>query len=249
VRIYINKCDNMNNSDRSANKSDNVIKSDKGIKGDNAEMTDDIEKNKVGNDIVKIKTIDLNNISSVTGQNEKSANISESNQKQKVEIATISDNCKTIVEESKTTDAINIIPNTAEQKPKTLNATTVMEIMNDLARVGAPGLNDVLLQYNASHGLNGLKELMKERFNKMPREYFYARPIDKEYLIYSAKDVEDLVEVKEKMVERLWGLLRSVGVEVEREKIVVLCKKASRTYSLHGCLSLKEKHKDGNAEC
>jgi len=53
--------------------------------------------------------------------------------------------------------------------------------------------------------------------------------------------VEDLVEVKEKMVNRLWGVMREIGLEVEREKVEVLCKKISKTYSLHGCLSLKEK--------
>ena len=34
---------------------------------------------------------------------------------------------------------------------------------------------------------------MKERFHSHPREYFTARPLDQEFLEYSAKDVEDLV--------------------------------------------------------
>lgn len=36
---------------------------------------------------------------------------------------------------------------------------------------------------------------MKENFHTKPHEYFLARPIESRFLQYSARDVEDLVEV------------------------------------------------------
>lgn len=36
---------------------------------------------------------------------------------------------------------------------------------------------------------------MKERFKSEPREYFLTRPINPEFLEYSAQDVEDLIEI------------------------------------------------------
>jgi hypothetical protein len=40
---------------------------------------------------------------------------------------------------------------------------------------------------------------MKKKFNGNDRKYFENRPIDKEFLEYSVRDVEDLIEVFEKM--------------------------------------------------
>jgi hypothetical protein len=43
---------------------------------------------------------------------------------------------------------------------------------------------------------------MKKRFGDPEcREYFKTRPIEEEFLEYSARDVEDLVEVYEAMME------------------------------------------------
>lgn len=99
-----------------------------------------------------------------------------------------------------------------------------------------PGLNEVLDKYQASHGLNKLKNIMKSRFGAVPIEYFLKRPIDKEFLVYSARDVEDLVEVKEKMEQELKELLKVfVGGNLEEERVDLLCKKVSKTYALHGC--------------
>lgn len=36
---------------------------------------------------------------------------------------------------------------------------------------------------------------MKENFNNQPPQYFLNRPIEPNFLKYSARDVEDLVEV------------------------------------------------------
>ena len=40
---------------------------------------------------------------------------------------------------------------------------------------------------------------MKKVFTEAPRSYFTTRPIVEEFLLYSARDVEDLIEVWEKM--------------------------------------------------
>lgn len=44
---------------------------------------------------------------------------------------------------------------------------------------------------------------MHKKFNSMPREHFHVRPIAQDLLEYSAKDVEDLVEVYFSMKEKL----------------------------------------------
>mmetsp|Transcript_12954 Transcript_12954/g.11083 ORF Transcript_12954/g.11083 Transcript_12954/m.11083 type:complete len:82 (+) Transcript_12954:2598-2843(+) len=72
-----------------------------------------------------------------------------------------------------------------------------------LDEIKSPGLNEVLLGCGASHGANTLKNLMKKRFNEAPREYFLKRPIDLDFLVYSAKDVEDLVEVRDNLNKAL----------------------------------------------
>eukprot|EP00330_Aristerostoma_sp_ATCC50986_P003483 CAMPEP_0114581418 /NCGR_PEP_ID=MMETSP0125-20121206/5523_1 /TAXON_ID=485358 ORGANISM="Aristerostoma sp., Strain ATCC 50986" /NCGR_SAMPLE_ID=MMETSP0125 /ASSEMBLY_ACC=CAM_ASM_000245 /LENGTH=90 /DNA_ID=CAMNT_0001773599 /DNA_START=230 /DNA_END=502 /DNA_ORIENTATION=+ len=84
------------------------------------------------------------------------------------------------------------------------HSSAVLKVLDDIR---PPGLNEVLRKYGASHGVNGLKGIMKKRFSDMPREYFLARPIDLEVLVYSAKDVEDLVEIKGKMLKKLKDLV------------------------------------------
>jgi len=93
-----------------------------------------------------------------------------------------------------------------------------------------PGLNDILEKYQATHGINKLKSVMKNRFRNFPREYFLQRPIDQEFFIYSAKDVEDLVEMKQKMQSTVKTLLN-----IDEEKIDFLCKKVSKIYAQNGC--------------
>lgn len=66
-----------------------------------------------------------------------------------------------------------------------------------------PGINKVLTAYEATHGNNNLKEYFRERFHNVPSEYYHKRPLEDEYLVYAAKDVEDLIEVKHKMVAKL----------------------------------------------
>ncbi len=112
------------------------------------------------------------------------------------------------------------------------NAGEIFTFSDD---VNLPGLNEVLEKYQASHGLNDLKYIMKNRFGCLPLDYFLARPLDKEYLIYAAKDVEDLVEVSERMKMKLTELLSFYFKNLEDEKVDLLCKKVSKTYAVHGC--------------
>jgi len=112
---------------------------------------------------------------------------------------------------------------------------SVSEVLKLIDELRAPGLNDVLLAYGATHGVNRLKAIMKKRFSEMPREYFIKRPIDREFLIYSAKDVEDLVEVKKNMENKLKEVVSSVLGDVDERKILLLAGKVSKTYALYGC--------------
>jgi len=111
-----------------------------------------------------------------------------------------------------------------------------LEILAHLDDLKAPGLNEILRSYGASHGINHLKAAMKKKFEEMPREYFLKRPLDKEYLIYSAKDVEDLVEVKNNIEARTTEILEKLTGTLQNKKLIeFLWKKVSKTYSLFGC--------------
>lgn len=47
-------------------------------------------------------------------------------------------------------------------------------------------MNDALKLFEASNGINIYKESMKEKFKSEPREYFLQRPIQQEFIEYSA---------------------------------------------------------------
>jgi len=114
-----------------------------------------------------------------------------------------------------------------------------LEILTYLDDIKPPGLNEILKAYGASHGINHLKAVMKKKFEEMPREYFLKRPLDKEYLIYSAKDVEDLIEVKgniEAKILQLLDKMAGLGVSDQSKALIeLLWKKVSKTYVLFGC--------------
>jgi len=65
-----------------------------------------------------------------------------------------------------------------------------------------PGLNEILLTYKARHGINTQKDEMHRKFQSLPLKFFLERPIREDFLEYSARDVEDLVEVYHCMVEK-----------------------------------------------
>lgn len=100
-----------------------------------------------------------------------------------------------------------------------LNAKHCAKIYSEIEGIQDPGLNLVLKDYEASHGANPLKEIMKKRMHTLPRDYFLRRPIDQENLIYAAKDVEDLVEVKEKSFKHTIALFEELLGPVDREKV------------------------------
>ena len=109
-----------------------------------------------------------------------------------------------------------------------------------LGDIKLPGLNSALAKYGATHGISGLKTVMRRRFKRMPAEYFLTRPIDKEFLVYTARDVEDLVEVKENMVKSMQELLTLFMGNVEEGKAELLCKDASKVYGMYGCRVFRE---------
>jgi len=126
-----------------------------------------------------------------------------------------------------------------EEEASKLTFEKGLEILTYLDDIKPPGLNEILKAYGASHGINHLKAVMKKKFEEMPREYFLKRPLDKEYLIYSAKDVEDLIEVKYNIEAKILQLLdKMVGLGVSDQSkalIELLWKKVSKTYVLFGC--------------
>jgi ribonuclease D len=66
--------------------------------------------------------------------------------------------------------------------------------------------------WGAPLGQNQLKERMKKVFGEAGRDYFEKRPIEEEFLEYSARDVEDLIEVHEKMSQQdPEGIWREIG--------------------------------------
>jgi len=128
-----------------------------------------------------------------------------------------------------------------EQKPQkdSLTFEKGLEILTYLDDIKPPGLNEVLKAYGASHGINHLKAVMKKKFEEMPRGYFLKRPLDKEYLVYSAKDVEDLIEVKQNIQIRILQILnKMIDLDGEKGKLLVelLWKKVSKTYIFFGCI-------------
>ena len=99
-----------------------------------------------------------------------------------------------------------------------------------------PSLNLILGTYNASSGINKLKEEMHKRFNEAPREYFLKRPIDQEFLEYSAKDVEDLVEACENQELELEKIFMEYGVAIKEIFVKeFLMEKISYYYVREGC--------------
>jgi len=125
-----------------------------------------------------------------------------------------------------------------EKQKDTLKFEKGLEILTYLDDIKPPGLNEVLKAYGASHGINHLKAVMKKKFEEMPREYFLKRPLDTEYLVYSAKDVEDLIEVKQNIEVIILQILNKlIDLDGDKGKLLVelLWKKVSKTYVLFGC--------------
>jgi len=109
-----------------------------------------------------------------------------------------------------------------------------IEIQKSFEDIKPPGLNDIFSEYQVSHGINKLKHIMKKRFGSFPREYFLKRPIDKEFLVYSAKDVEDLVEAKNKVLVKMSEVLTKIFGEIDELKVLMTALYISKSYANFG---------------
>lgn len=60
---------------------------------------------------------------------------------------------------------------------------------------------------------------MKKVFTEAARSYFTTRPIVEEFLLYSARDVEDFIEVWEKMskaeIDGLWHVIGEIYTPID----------------------------------
>lgn len=77
--------------------------------------------------------------------------------------------------------------------------------MAQCTNVKTPGLNEILLRYEASHGINKNKDKYHKMWSKGDFSFFCKRPIDPDYRDYCIRDVLDLPEVYAKMLSRLEG--------------------------------------------
>jgi len=111
----------------------------------------------------------------------------------------------------------------------------LIQLQRVLEGIKPPGLNDVFEDYKAPHGLNQFKHVMKWRFWNLPKAYFLARPIDKEFLMYSAKDVEDLIACKDNILARLKEILLGINEDVKNDEVMIFALNVSKTYSNYGC--------------
>ncbi|CAD8135326.1 unnamed protein product [Paramecium octaurelia] len=81
--------------------------------------------------------------------------------------------------------------NDQEQKKVKKNP---IQISKEVLQVATPPINSVLTKYGALYGGNELKEEMHAKFNNCKADDFFARP-NPAFMYYSARDVEDLVQV------------------------------------------------------
>jgi ribonuclease D len=114
------------------------------------------------------------------------------------------------------------------------------ELRYELYNVTTPGLNDVLGCYETTHGVNDLKEKMKYMFKKKPKDLFFVRPLSKDFVSYSAQDVEDLPQVREIIQDKLFDLLG------EMNRYLMDC--VSLSYSSYSCKKYTEKQKEKEEE-
>jgi hypothetical protein len=127
---------------------------------------------------------------------------------------------------------MKIKPEISKEEPKKDQEKTFVAYENELKEIKCPNLNDVLKQFQAPHGENMLKDMVKNRFCTFPKSYFLQRPIDPEFYVYSAKDVEDLVSVRDNIVETIFQTFQG---QVKREVVELLCKAISRQNSVYSC--------------
>ncbi|KRX01440.1 Ribonuclease H-like domain [Pseudocohnilembus persalinus] len=105
-----------------------------------------------------------------------------------------------------------------------------------------PGLNDILETYQASHGINQQKDDMHRKFSDQRyAEYFRSRPIKDDYLEYSARDVEDLIEVKQNMMNCIKELGVKEKMQMDNQILEYVVLQMSQDYAKDCLLEFKQK--------
>lgn len=110
--------------------------------------------------------------------------------------------------------------------------------LNELKNVVTPGLNDVLCKHEVTHGINTLKTKFKHIFDdwQLCKHYFTTRPLDKDFVMYSAMDVLDLSELADLIDAKIDTVLQSSTQEY-RERLV---QNLSQTYQSKACIKYSE---------
>jgi len=126
--------------------------------------------------------------------------------------------------------------------------------LKNTGEIISPGLNTALKDFKASHGINENKEKMHEIFNEGSGTY-EIRPLSLMFIKYAAKDVEDLLEIKEKMIKKFESFSN------DSKLCDIIIQIMSRAYAEQGCIEFmksllpkikkipEEIKKDSKIEC
>jgi hypothetical protein len=103
-----------------------------------------------------------------------------------------------------------------------------------------PGLNDVLSKHEVTHGINSLKNKFKAIFDdwQLCKKYFTQRPIDPDFVSYSAQDVLDLSELADLLDAKIDACLDPKTTSAEYRAALV--QHLSETYSGKSCSKYSE---------
>ena len=104
----------------------------------------------------------------------------------------------------------------------------------ELKQVGTPGLNDVLSKHEVTHGINPLKSKFKAIFDdwSLCKKLFNTRPIDPDFVSYSAMDVLDLSELAE-LLEAKMDTVLDKNMDPSYRRLLV--EHLSDTYAFRSC--------------
>lgn len=102
------------------------------------------------------------------------------------------------------------------------------QVITECANVRSAGLNDILLKYKASHGVNKHKDRFHKMWSKGEVNFFNHRPLHPDYREYCIKDVLDLPEVHLRMQAALPSEMLPFAAWI------------SSNYAYHGYMSTTE---------
>jgi len=101
-----------------------------------------------------------------------------------------------------------------------------------------PGLNKVLENFESSKNINHLKEKMQQLFGseKSQEEYFLKRPIDQDFLLYSALDVKYLHNSFSNMKKEIEKLLKAFyGHNFDNKMMEIIIRLISTEHAKMSC--------------